>query len=209
MEVNTPQVRSDGGSKVLALFDFDGTITRKDTLFDFARYSFGEVVFLKRLLRIAPLLAAHKIGLVSATAAKEAFLSAFFGGMPVATFEQLATKYSLERVPALLRPKAKERIYSHLEQKHTVVIVSASAENWIKPWADLEGISVIGSILAIKNNKITGKLASKNCNGEEKVTRIKQVFDLSKYSYIYAYGDSKGDKQMLGLANEYFFRYFS
>lgn len=209
MEVNTPEIRGSTGGKVLALFDFDGTITRKDTLFDFARYARGNLFFFKTMLRLAPMLAAHKAGLISATAAKEYFLTAFFGGMPFAEFEQLATKYSLERIPRLIRPTARERIYYHLQQQHTVVIVSASAENWIKPWANLEGIRVIATVLSVKNGFINGKLASKNCNGEEKATRIKQAFKLSEYDYIYAYGDTKGDKAMLDLANESFFRYFS
>lgn len=209
MEINTPEIRGGAGGKALALFDFDGTITRKDTLFDFARYARGNSFFFKTMLRLAPMLAAHKAGFVDATAAKEGFLTAFFGGMPFADFEQLATRYSLECIPQLLRPAARERIYYHLQQQHTVAIVSASAENWIKPWANLEGIIVIATVLSVKNGFISGKLASKNCNGEEKATRIKGIFDLAGYEYIYAYGDTKGDEAMLSLANESFFRYFS
>lgn len=210
MEVNFPPLRqANAGNKVLALFDFDGTLTRKDTLFDFARYARGAAVFWTNMLRLSPVFAAHKVGLLSAQAAKEQFLTAFFGGMPFPMFEQLATAYSLERVPQLLRPAARRRMYEHLQQQHCVAIVSASPENWIKPWANLEGISVIATVLEVKNSIITGKLASKNCNGEEKAARVRTAFNLSEYSYIYAYGDTEGDKAMLALADESFFRYFS
>ena len=57
-------------------------------------------------------------------------------------------------------------------------------------------------------NKITGNLISKNCYGPEKVTRILESYDLLKYDYIYAYGNSRGDYEMLELANEKFYKPF-
>jgi len=194
--------------KHLALFDFDGTLTRKDTLFDFARFAVGEMAFVGRLLRAAPVLILHKAGMVGATAAKESFLTTFFGGWAEARFEAAAVAYCTDRLPALLQPEAMHRLAWHLAQGHEVVIVSASAEDWIRPWASAMGLEVLATQLERHQGKITGKLASPNCNGPEKVARIQARFPMVADAITYAYGDSAGDQPMLGLANHAFFRKF-
>ena len=60
----------------------------------------------------------------------------------------------------------------------------------------------------MQDNIITGNFITKNCYGQEKVNRIKESYDLSKYDLIYAYGDSRGDKEMLELANNSFYKPF-
>ena len=47
---------------------------------------------------------------------------------------------------------------------------------------------------------LTGEFKGKNCNGEEKVKRIKAHLMLSEYDEILAFGDSSGDEAMLSLA---------
>jgi phosphatidylglycerophosphatase C len=51
--------------------------------------------------------------------------------------------------------------------------------------------------------------ASRNCYGEEKVRRIKTSYNLDEFDHIYAYGDSEGDKAMLDLAHERYYKHFS
>jgi phosphoserine phosphatase len=55
---------------------------------------------------------------------------------------------------------------------------------------------------------ITGRIEGKNCHGEQKVIRIQEEYNLSDYQEIYAYGDSSGDKPMLGLATNSFYKPF-
>jgi phosphatidylglycerophosphatase C len=193
----------------LALFDFDGTLTRKDTLFDFARFAVGQWVFLAKLAVAAPVLALHQAGLVGATAAKEHFLARFFGGWPEEQFRVVAARYCAEQLPAVLRPEAVQRLEWHQAQGHTVAIVSASAEDWIGPWASARGVEVLATQLARPGGRLTGRLASPNCNGEEKVRRVCERFAVGDYATIYAYGDTSGDRPMLALAGQPFFRRFS
>ena len=69
-------------------------------------------------------------------------------------------------------------------------------------------ISLIATELEIINNKITGNLISTNCFGPEKVKRILKSYDLLNYDCIYAYGNSRGDHEMLELATEKFYKPF-
>ncbi|HEX2607225.1 MAG TPA: HAD-IB family phosphatase [Flavisolibacter sp.] len=91
---------------------------------------------------------------------------------------------------------------------YTIVIVSASPENWIRYWAASQQIQLMGSRLEERDGKITGILTGKNCHGEEKVSRIRSQFNLNDYEEIHAYGDTSGDKPMLQLAHKAFYKPF-
>jgi HAD superfamily phosphoserine phosphatase-like hydrolase len=101
-----------------------------------------------------------------------------------------------------------ERIQWHKAQGHKVVIVSASIACWLKPGCDRNGLELIATKLEIKEGIVTGKLLTRNCYGIEKVNRVKEKYRLDDYETIYAYGDSRGDKELLELANESFYKPF-
>ncbi len=88
-------------------------------------------------------------------------------------------------------------------------IVSASPKNWIEPWAAPLGINVLSTNLEIKNGMITGKIEGKNCNGPEKVNRIKEHINLDSYDEIIAYGDTSGDLPMFEIATSTHFKPFT
>ena len=79
-----------------------------------------------------------------------------------------------------------KKIIWHQEQGHKVVVVSASMECWLKKWCEKYSIDLIATRLEIQDGKLTGKFATKNCYGPEKANRIKEVYDLSQFDYIYA-----------------------
>jgi len=192
----------------IAFFDFDGTITTDDSLIKFIRFAVGNFKTLYGLIILSPILIAYKLKLISNYRAKQIVLSYFFKGMDEQQFKNIAKMYSLRYINAILRPKAMDKIAWHKKHGHKVVIVSASIECWLKPWCDKHGIGLIATKIEIKNGIVTGKFLTKNCYGIEKVNRINQIYDLSNYDYIYAYGDSQGDKQLLELADESFYKPF-
>ena len=192
----------------LALYDFDGTITTKDTLADFIQCAVGKKLYYMGLFIMSPMLAAYTLKIIPNNIAKERFMTHFFKGWDEIHFKQIAEQYSLKQINKITRPKAMDKIRWHQEQGHKVVVVSASPENWIKGWCEKNKVDLIATRLEIENGKLTGKFASKNCYGMEKVKRIKEVYDVSQFDYIYAYGDSRGDKEMLSIANESYYKHF-
>lgn len=194
--------------KSLSLFDFDGTITTHDSLIKFIRYSVGDIKTVWGMIMLSPMLLTYKFKLIPNYKAKEKMLSYFFRGMNQEYFQEVASAYSLKNIEIILRPKAMEKILWHKEQGHTIVVVSASIECWLKPWCNQNGLELISTKLEMKDNFLTGKLLSRNCYGIEKVNRIKEEYNLNEYEYIYAYGDSEGDKELLELANESFYKPF-
>ena len=193
----------------ISLFDFDGTITKDDSLIKFILFAAGNVKFVFGIALLSPMLVAYKLKFIPNYKAKQYMLSYFFKGMSEEKFMRIANEYSLNHIDTILRPKAMEKIVWHKEQGHKIVVVSASMECWLKPWCDKNELELIATKLEITNNKLTGKFASKNCYGPEKVNRIREIYNLKDYERIYAYGDSKGDMEMLGIADKKHYKYFS
>lgn len=193
----------------LALFDFDGTITDGDSLWDFLCWSFGKTRMIRAGACLGPTLLAWRVGMTSRHEVKARLLRHFFYGWDAEKFMGHCAEYSLGALPRLVKPSALKQIEWHKANGHTVLVVSASIETWLKPWCDLHQLGLIATRVEVVDGRITGALATPNCRGTEKVRRLKEAIDLHEYSYVYAYGDSRGDREMLELANEPHYRRFT
>jgi HAD superfamily hydrolase (TIGR01490 family) len=191
----------------LALFDFDGTVTFKDSFAGFIKYAVGHTRFYLGVACLIPVFIGFLFGLIPAWRAKEFMSMFFFGGSDALTFENLASKYSREELPKIVRKTARERIEWHKQRGDTVVIVSASIDLWLKDWCKAQQVDLIATTLEVKDGRISGRFLTKNCNGREKVRRIEERFNLSDFDYTYAYGDRPGDRPMLAMANERYYRW--
>ncbi|MBO9701589.1 MAG: HAD-IB family hydrolase [Sporocytophaga sp.] len=192
----------------VALFDFDGTLTRKDTLAEFIRYCHGTPKFLFGLTLLSPLILIYKAGLLSNSAAKKAMLSYFFKGWDIDVFQRKGEEFANKIIPGLLKKDGIERLNWHLSQGHRVIIVTASVENWINSWTNELKIELVGTRLEVKDGKLTGNYLDENCHGIEKVNRLETYQIFNRSHYIYGYGDTKGDLPFLKLSNESFYKYF-
>lgn len=192
----------------IAFFDFDGTITDKDSLLEIIKFKHGTLKFYTGMLVNSPYLFAMKAGLITNQKAKEKVLKWFFGKLKEQDFQKLSDDFSSQIIPSLIRPKAITEINKLKNAGFEVVIVSASAENWLSLWCKKEGLSLLGTVLETKDGFITGNIAGNNCYGEEKVRRVKDKYDLASYRSIQCYGDTNGDKPLLGLATVSFYKPF-
>jgi HAD superfamily hydrolase (TIGR01490 family) len=192
----------------IAFFDFDGTITRDDSLLKFIRFAVGDLKFIVGIVALLPMLIAYQLKIIPNFKAKQKMLSYFFKGISEKKFYSIAKQYSLKNIDGIVRKSALERIQWHKQNDDEIVVVSASIECWLKPWCDKNDLQLIATKLEINNGIITGKLSTKNCYGIEKVNRIKEIYEIDRYNVIYAYGDSKGDKEMLNISNKSFYKHF-
>ena len=192
----------------LALFDFDGTITTRDSLPDFIKYAVGKPAYYIGLTILSPMLAAFLGGFLSNHVAKQKMMGWFFKNWEAGRFQSVAERYSRQKISAILRPEAVEKIEWHQQRGDRVIVVSASMEDWMKPWCEMRSLELLSTRLEVEQGMLTGKFATANCHGKEKVNRIRCHVDLDDFEKIYAYGDTDGDREMLMLADEAFYKGF-
>lgn len=188
--------------RVVVTFDFDGTITRKDTLLEFIKFVKGESAFYGGLLRYAPLLVAYKLGVYPNWKVKQKFFSHFFKQMPYDEFCRWGECFA-DSVDQMIKHPVFEKLLQHEQHGDDVYIVSASVKEWILPWARKAGVTrVIATEVEVDDQgRLTGRFSSRNCYGQEKVNRFLTEEPRRESYYLYAYGDSRGDRYMLDLAD--------
>jgi phosphatidylglycerophosphatase C len=194
--------------KKLVLFDFDGTITTKDSLLEFLIFYKGITRFALGVLLLSPIIASYLVKLIPNWKGKQMVLKYFLSGETVGDFNARCREFTEKKLPALIRPGALKAIDGYIKEGAIVAVVSASAENWVAPWCEKLGILCIATQLEVKDGVITGNLCGANCFGPEKVKRITKQFLLSDYDHIVAYGDSSGDREMFEIAHKHHYRPF-
>ena len=189
---------------VVAAFDFDGTITTKDTLVTFLEYLDGKLECWGKLITMTPTFIGFGTGMISRQQVKEALITRFFGGYPLELLEFHGYEFARsEALAKLMRKEAMERIAWHHQQNHRLVLVSAGIGPYIAPWGLIHGFDdVLCSHLEVnETHEITGKLVGMNCRGPEKVKRLEELLGPREDYVLYAYGNSDGDKELLEYAD--------
>ena len=202
--------------KQLFVFDFDGTLTNADTLIEFIRFACGRTRMLLGFALYAPWLVLMKLHLYPNYKAKQKVFAHFFKGMTLAEFDRLCADFARQG-EHLLRPAARHFMDEVRAEAHGMAIVSASIDNWVRPFAELyfgrqndgRPIMVLGTqIETDSKGLLTGRFATPNCYGPEKVRRIQAVWPDRQQYDISAFGDSRGDRELLAYADQGYFKPF-
>ncbi|MFM9825179.1 HAD family hydrolase [Flavobacterium sp.] len=189
-------------TNTLALFDFDKTLYKKDSLLEFTKFSKGNLNFFFGIMYLSPYLILMKLGILSNQNVKQKYFQHFFKNFKYDYFKAIAINFAVNEIEKKLSPKIYQEFQKHLKANHKIVIITASIPEWIAPWSAQFGVEVIGTRMEILDNKITGRFITNNCFGIEKVKRIKAIIDLEKFDEICVYGSGKGDLEMLQLSKK-------
>ena len=193
--------------ETIVIFDFDGTITTKDTMLELAKWHFGTLKFYAGLLKILPQLLMYKARIISNTKAKESFLKHFYGGMDYEYFKNLCRQYSAQEIDKILKNEAVAKIKFYKNSGFKMVVITASVADWVRPWAEVNGFEdVLGSDAEVVAGKVTGKLKGKNCHGAEKVNRFVEKYGAIENYYSIGFGDSSGDREILLKVDQPYYR---
>jgi HAD superfamily hydrolase (TIGR01490 family) len=193
----------------VVVFDFDGTLTHRDTLFPFLLHLKGVRDLVWTALPSLPMLAGYACGLIDNGDAKERLLGRMLGGMSHETLQELGNRFAREHVPGLLRPEAMQAFSDHRRSGHRCVVVSASLDVYVSPWASHAGFDdvICSRLEQTPAGKVTGRLVDGNCYGPEKLRRLRALLGPRADYRLIAYGDSRGDIEMLNDADEAYFRF--
>ncbi len=185
---------------VVAAFDFDGTLTRRDTLPGFLLAACGR----RRLIGPAALASPgllRRMRRRDRDGAKELLLGATLGGRPVAELTAVAERFADGLVRGGMRSDTLGRLRAHRSDGHRVVVISASPELWVGPVAQRLGVdAVLATRLEAAGGRLTGRYDGANCRGDEKVRRLDEWLDGADVE-LHAYGNSAGDAALLTRAD--------
>ena len=188
------------GSRV-AVFDLDGTLLRGDCLWLAARRSKGVMGQLLAAVAVLPWLIGWQLRLVSTGRFKQQTIAAF-GVCGAVNRANAAGRvdWLLNELRDQLRPEALQRLRWHQQRGDRVMLCSASPRPLLQPLADWLGVELLCTELEQVQGQWRPRLASPNCKGPEKVRRLTEHLGALQRLTLEAYGDSKGDRELLQAA---------
>ncbi|MEN4762260.1 MULTISPECIES: HAD family hydrolase [unclassified Chryseobacterium] len=193
--------------KKLYCFDFDGTLTYKDTMFMYLKF-YDSAKFRVQFLRHVPLFILLKLKLAETEKVKKSFIGSILKGQSQEKIEKKAKQFFEEHYPKIVRENALDFI-NNIDRNNTQsLLVTASLDIWTKPFAEAFQMQLVSTRAEFKDGVFTGNFIGRNCNGKEKLVRIKSEINDHKYDKIIAFGDTSGDKPMLKWANEGHYQFF-
>lgn len=193
--------------KKLYCFDFDGTITYKDTMFMYLKF-YDSTKFRLQFIKHVPLFILLKLKLAETEKVKKSFIGSILKGQTQEKIEKKSKEFFEHYYPKIVRENALDFINNMDRSNTQSLLVTASLDIWAKPFADALQMRLVSTKAEFKNGVFTGNFIGRNCNGKEKLVRIKEEISNAKFDKIIAFGDTSGDKDMLKWANEGHYQFF-
>jgi phosphatidylglycerophosphatase C len=186
----------------VAAFDFDGTITERDTLAGFLVFVGGRRAIARALLRHGGSMIAGLNDDATRDTAKEAVVGSVLRGRDEADVAAAGVRYA-QLLPGRYRRDVLERVDWHRAEGHERVIVSASLVFYLRPVAaDLGFDHVIGVEMSVDGSgRLTGALARPNVRGAQTSLRLREWLGDRPADELWAYGNSSGDADLLAMAD--------
>jgi phosphatidylglycerophosphatase C len=173
-KVNPSPAMAAETKTVVAAFDFDGTLTHRDTLLPFLIRSLGWPKFLRALLLSAPWLVAYAVRLMSNHRAKARLLQVSLAGWSQAQAQVASERFVTHYLPGQWQPWGLQQLVQHQRLGHRCVIVSASPGVYLHAVGKSLGVdAVLCTEMELVDGRYTGRMATPNCHGQQKVLRLR------------------------------------
>lgn len=201
-------VMNDPSPGVLSVFDFDGTLTHRDSFVPFLRFAFGRRTFARKMMRmVLPTLKCLRRKLTR-DELKEVLISTFLTGVNAQWVKEKAEVYCAKNFEKMMRPRGLMAVAAELRSGAEVTLCSASPAIVLQPFAERLGVKLIGTQLEVVDGVLTGRINGHNCRCDQKIQRLEQVYGPLNQLHLRAWGDSRGDYELLTAARDYHWRHF-
>jgi HAD superfamily hydrolase (TIGR01490 family) len=211
-----------------AIFDFDGTLTVRDTSLAFLRFtarrrsrraSGGRLGTPRSLPWAGPALLLDGANALRRSGdpfepdtvlgrwerrAHERLTRRGLAGLEWNEVRALGEAFAAERLPAFARHGGAARVRWHRARGDVCVLVSASLDVYLKPWGERAGFHhVAGTELEVDDDgRVSGAFRGAYCWGLEKVRRVQSFLGPLEGWRLHVYGDGPGDRHLLERAHE-------
>jgi phosphatidylglycerophosphatase C len=188
--------------RTVAAFDFDGTLTRRDTLVPFLVRVAGYGRVVAALVAETPRFALVAAGRAGRDEAKERLLVRVLAGRPAEPVRVEGERYGKHLAAAAITSDMRVRVQRHLAADHDVVLLSAALDVYLETVGRELGVhATLCTRLEVDDRDcFTGRILGANCRGDEKARRLRDHLQGAEVT-VWAYGDSRGDEEMLALAD--------
>lgn len=196
-------MHSQPPERVVAAFDFDGTLSTRDNFMPFLRLVAGTPAIGSAITAGAVRCGARGRRAWSRDDIKAEVVRRLFAGRSAAAIDVLARGFADDIVRSYLRSEMVEQADWHRTQGHELVIVSASLGSYLRPVAErLRFDAVLATELEVApDGRLTGRFVGANVRGAEKARRL-DAWIGDRAAYVWAYGDSSGDRMLWARADE-------
>ena len=184
----------------IAAFDFDGTLVPGDSLPRYLTRLIGRRRFAAVLSASGPaMLAGYR--LAGRDGAKAALLLRAVAGIEAERAVEVGESFAAV-LAGEIRASMAGRVAWHRDQGHNLVLVSASLGLYLQPFGRLTGFDeVIATALEVDpGGRLTGRILGANVRAEQKAVLLRELVG-DEPAILWAYGDSRGDREMLAMAD--------
>ena len=199
----------DGPGRNVAIFDLDGTITRRDTYTALLLRALRH-----RPARLVPALAlplataVHLAGLRDNAWLKARFLAAILGGIGRDELQGLTGPFLADLLKHGLRTRARAVIDAHRVAGDYLLLATASFDFYCLEIGRTLGFdAVVCTESQWRDERLVPVLATGNCHGLVKQRRVQELLaslpaNLPGPARLTVYSDSHADLPILGMAHE-------
>lgn len=183
----------------LVLFDFDGTLTTRDTIWPFASFLWANGRR-RRGARASVFLSLIKLRLhVSSNhLLKEQFMRRLVQGESEKEIRGLAERFHETHLEPILNRTVIRSLLEHVERGDDVYLVSSNFDFFLKPLQERwNATGILATRTEVREGHFTGRILGQACDGREKLDRVISYFGEYRTREAIAYGDSRSDSFLL------------
>ena len=186
----------------LAVFDLDGTLTRHDTLLPYVlgylrRHPWRLVRLPAMLIPLVRYLFDFNRGAI-----KGSFIHVTLGGAARSSLQRWSEQFVRRLLQSGLHIEAHPTLERHRRAGDRLLLMSASTDLYVPQIAAALGFDecICTQVRWRADERLDGRLAGANCQGEEKRRRLEAVLERDTPAAVSAYGNSRGDLAHMRLA---------
>ncbi|WP_257388171.1 HAD-IB family phosphatase [Tahibacter caeni] len=184
----------------LALFDFDGTLTERETFPLFVRAVTPRLRATACSFALLPLIAGCRLGWIGGTVTRAGIVRVALRGLPAEAVAAAGERFAEAVEPTLLRPQAWARLQRHRDRGDAVAIVPGALDAYLAPWCRAQGLTLFCSSLEQRDGRSTGRYRGAQSVGAEKARCVRAHYDFGRFADVHAYGDTPEDRELMALA---------
>ena len=200
----------------VAAFDFDGTLTTRDTLVPFLYRVSGPRQFATATAKLGIKGSLRRIPITDRDHVKELMIRELLGGRQEADLRALGQEYATEILAKRMNDAVLQRLRNHVDRGDEVLFVSASLVYYLDPIAELLDVD---AVIAVEprsaDGTLDGSLTHPNVRAQQKAIRLSEWLSANDHSdgpgelhespvELWAYGNSSGDHELLDMADHPF-----